>query len=124
MNLVETIGACVLAALLAFVGGCVKGKASATNETALLSAQVSNANASIDACAASLAAIQDQHAGEIAKRDEAIEAGMKAVEQVVRENLAIGDRVAESERRMAVARQEPTCRQQLEVELCEALPLY
>lgn len=124
MNLVETIGACVLIALLAFIGGCVKGKASAKDETALLSAQVASANASIDACAASLAAIQDQHAGEIAKRDEAIEAGMKAVEQVVRENLAIGDRVAESERRMAVARQEPTCRQQMEVELCEALPLY
>lgn len=124
MNLVETIGACVLIALLAFIGGCVKGEASAKGKTELLSAQVSNANASIDACAASLAAIQDQHAGEIAKRDEAIEAGMKAVEQVVRENLAIGDRVAESERRMAVARQEPTCRQQLEVELCEALPLY
>ena len=124
MNLVETIGACVLIALLAFIGGCVKGEASAKGKTALLSAQVSNANASIDACAASLAAIQDQHAGEIAKRDEAIEAGMKAVEQVVRENLAIGDRVAESERRMAVARQEPTCRQQLEMELCEALPLY
>ena len=124
MNLVETIGACVLIALLAFIGGCVKGEASAKGKTELLSAQVSNANASIDACAASLAAIQDQHAGEIAKRDEAIEAGMKAVEQVVRENLAIGDRVAESERRMVIARQEPTCRQQLEVELCEALPLY
>ena len=124
MPLLHALAIAALAALLAFVGGCAKGKASATNETALLSAQVSNANASIDACAASLAAIQDQHAGEIAKRDEAIEAGMKAIEQVVRENLAIGDRVAESERRMAVARQEPTCRQQLEMELCEALPLY
>lgn len=115
MPLLHALAIAALAALLAFIGGCVKGEASA---------QVSNANASIDACAASLAAIQDQHAGEIAKRDEAIEAGMKAVEQVVRENLAIGNRVAESERRMAVARQEPTCRQQLEVELCEALPLY
>lgn len=124
MNLVETIGACVLAALLAFVGGCVKGKADSKSETAILSAQVHNANASIDACAVSLAAIQDQHAGEIAKRDEAIEAGMKAVENVVRENLAFADVLAESERRMVMARQEPTCRQQLEVELCAALPLY
>lgn len=123
MRLIEAIGLIALASLIAFVGGCVKGQHEGETERMVLSAQVQNANSNVEACAVSLEALQQQAREDIARAEEYADAGKQALEDVVRENLAMADQLSEVERQEAQARLEPTCREQLEVELCPSVPL-
>ncbi len=123
MNLIEAIGLATIGMAVAFVGGCIKGEHKGETERMVLSAKVQNANGNIEACAVSLDAMQQQAAEELAKAEEYADAGKQALEDVVRENLALADQLAEIEHRQAQARLEPGCREQLEIEICPQVPL-
>lgn len=123
MRIIEAIGLCAVIALAAFVGGCMKGKYEGATERMTLAAQVELGNENIEACVVSLAAMQDQAAGEIARAQAQEQATALALEQLADENLAIGKLLSDAHRQMAEARQTPTCREQLEVELCPSIPL-
>lgn len=123
MRIVEVIGLCAVIALASFVGGCLKGKYEGETERMTLEAQVELGNANIEACVVSLAAMQDQAAGEIARAQEQEQATALAVEQLAAENLGISERLADAERRLALSREEPGCREQLEATLCPSVPL-
>lgn len=123
MPLMHALAIAVLAAFLAFVGGCVKGKHASESDRMVLAAQLQIANGNVDGCAASLAEARDHSEAELEKAAGQEQATAQALETVVKENLALADQLWQAERELAGARKEPTCREQLEVELCAAVPL-
>ena len=123
MPLLHALAIAALCALVGFGAGCVKGKRSGESDRAALSAQVGNARASVEACATTVAAMQQHAQGEIERAAKQADATNQALQDVVRENLAFADQIGALERQMAGARQEPTCREQMEAQLCESIPL-
>ena len=123
MPLLHALAIAALCALVGFGAGCVKGKRAGEAERAALTVDAGNARASVEACATTVSAMQQHAQGEIARAAKHAEATNQALLDVVRENLAISDQIGALERQMAGARQEPTCRDQLEVELCPSVPL-
>ena len=123
MPLMHALAIAVLAAFLAFVGGCVKGKHASETDRMVLAAQLQIANGNVDACAASLADARGHAEAELEKAAGHEQATAQALETVVKENLALADKLGKAEQDLAMAMGEPTCRQQLEMELCAAVPL-
>lgn len=123
MPLMHALAIAAIAAVLGFFGGCAKGKYAGESDRMALAAQVQIANGSIDACAESLLSMQGHAEAELARAERNEQATAEALETVVRENLALSDQLADVERRQARARLEPTCREQMEVELCPSVPL-
>lgn len=123
MRLTEAIALGTLGVGLGFGGGYLKGKHSGETDRMQLAAQVEIANGNIDACALSLEELREQNEAEVAKADKHAEATKRALEDVVRENLVLADQLADVERRMALAASDPTCAEQMEAELCAAVPL-
>jgi len=123
MRLMEAIALGAIGMALAFGGGYLKGKHAGQTDRMQLAAQVEIANGNIDACAVSLSEVRRQGEAEVAKAEQHAVATKQALEDVVRENLALADQLAEVEHSQAQARLEPTCREQMEVELCAAVPL-
>lgn len=123
MPLMHALAIAVLAAFLAFVGGCVKGKHASESDRMVLAAQLQIANGNVDACAASLSEFRDHAADELSKAEGHEQATAQALESVVKENLALSDQLWQAERALSMAMQESTCRQQLEMELCPSVPL-
>lgn len=123
MDALRVVGLIALCALAAFAGGCAFGKRASSVEVTRLASAVEQANGHTEACATALAGLQQAGRDELARAEREAEQAAAAVEDLVRENLALADQLGDVEARMARARQEPTCRQQLEVELCETVPL-
>lgn len=123
MPLMHALAIAVIAAFLAFVGGCVKGEHDSETDGMALAAQLNIANGNVDACAASLTEARGHAEAELEKAAGHEQATAQALETVVKENLALADQLWQAERELAGARKEATCRQQLEVELCAAVPL-
>lgn len=123
MDPLRLVGTAVLCGALGFMGGCLHGKADAGEQVGRLTDRIKTANANLDSCAASLASLQGHFADELAKAEEQADAATLALETVMRENLDLASKASALERQMALARQEPTCRDQLEVELCPSVPL-
>ncbi len=123
MRLTEALMLATVGMALAFGGGYLKGKHTGETDRMQLGAQVAAANANVDACALSLAEVREQGEAELARSDRHAEATKQALEDVVRENLALADQLSAVEREMALAGQDPTCRDQMEAELCAAVPL-
>lgn len=123
MDPLRLVGTAVLCGALGFMAGCLYGKADAGEEAGNLKARIDTANANLDNCASSLVSLRGHFADELAKAEEQADAATLALETVMRENLDLASKASALERQMALARQEPTCRDQLEVELCPSVPL-
>lgn len=123
MDPLRLVGTAVLALAMGFMAGCLYGKADAGEEVGHLKARIDTANANLDSCASSLVSLRGHFADELAKAEEQADAATLALETVMRENLDLASKASALERQMALARQEPTCRDQLEVELCPSVPL-
>lgn len=123
MNVLEMVALGVVGTGIAFVGGCVHGKQSGASERMTLAAEIRTANSSTEVCAASLEALRQQAEADIAKAKRQAEATAKAAESLALENMHLSDALSDSEKALARAGQEPTCRDQLEMELCPAVPL-
>lgn len=101
----------------------MKGKHAGETERMVLAAQVETANTNIEACASTLSDMRTQAEAELARVEDQAQAVSDALQSVVTENLNLGQRMAELERQAAIAEQDPTCREQMEVELCPSVPL-
>lgn len=123
MDPLRLVGTAVLALAMGFMAGCLYGKADAGEQVGRLTDRIKTANANLDNCASSLVSLRGHFADELAKAEEQADAATLALETVMRENLDLASRASALERQMALARQEPTCRDQLEVELCPSVPL-
>lgn len=123
MPFLHALAIAIIAAVLGFAGGCAKGKHSGGTDRMVLKAQTAIAREDVEACRATLADIQAVADADLAKADEAVEAGKRAVETVVRENLDLAGQLSAAEQALVAARTEQTCRAQLEEPLCAAIPL-
>lgn len=123
MDILRAAGVGVIALAIGTVSGCLYGRADGSEERGRLAERLASANLSVEVCAGSLYDLREQQAEELRKVEEQAQAAQQAAEDLARENLDLAAKTADLEQQIAQARMDPTCRDQMEVELCPAIPL-
>lgn len=123
MNPVTAIGVLVLLLVAAFVGGCYRGEHNGETDRLVLQAQAEIGRAELASCAHSLSSVNDATARGIAEADARAARGARAAADAEAEALRAQADAAAALEALARAKRTPTCAAQLEVSLCDSIPL-
>lgn len=116
-------------ALLAVAGSYVhgmgerRGLQAGETERMRITARLTSAESDVAACGATLARVNVEAARAIAEADARADAGAAAAAEAERAARESDAEAARASGALAAAKREPTCRDQLEVQLCASIPL-
>lgn len=123
MNPLNILGVVVLGVAFGWLGGCMRGEHNGETERMALIALRDNAIASANVCGETLGRINEETTRGMREAEARAQRGEQAVTAAEKAAAQARAKAALATGALQAAKRQPTCRAQLEVELCPAIPL-